>query len=249
MACSPAVAMHLMSLSVAKHWPWSPIFSPRRAKSHRVWGLVNTVAAVWVQLVFLPRSAALLLSCDLECCCGAGFHLTSSLIICNSSVSLACADPFEIPNSFTASLMVICQLACTNSFTFKIVVAFTEVEGLPLQGLSLSSSCLLLKLLYQSYTAVFLRAYPHKQFTRSQVFLKHSCLDVTWTSCWLLARSETFHQTAWKYLHSDSCGTWITGSNMQPLKGYRQHTLQHLCCIITYLTMRPQFWELLDTAT
>lgn len=75
-------------------------------------------------------------------------------IICSSSVTLACAVPYEIPNSFTASLMVICQLACTSPFTFEIISIFTEMEGLPLQDLALSSSRLLLKSLYQSYAAV-----------------------------------------------------------------------------------------------
>jgi hypothetical protein len=64
----------------------------RRAKSHMVWGLVNTMAVAWVRFVFLPRIAALSaiwLGALLWC----RTHHVSSHIIC-SSVRIAFADPY-----------------------------------------------------------------------------------------------------------------------------------------------------------
>ena len=72
------------------------------------------------------------------------------------SFSSHCTDPHDIPTSFATPLVVICLLACTSSFTFEFASAVTEVEGLPPWGSSSSTSCSLLKQMYQSCPAAFL---------------------------------------------------------------------------------------------
>lgn len=158
------------------------------------------------------------------------------------------------PTSSTTSPMVINQLACTSSLTFKTVSAFTEVESLPLQCSSWSNSCPLLKWLYQSYTAVVLSALSPYTVYKAYSFSAVLFPRCKWTWCWLSAQTEILHQTGETYLRSCSSRTKLTGSNMQPLprhvhKGYRQHTLQQCCHIATHFNMSPQFWKLSDTTT
>ena len=167
---------------------------------------------------------------------------------------MAFNDPHNTPTSSATSPMVIHQLACTSSLTFKTVSAFTETEGLPLQCSSWSNSCPLLKWLYQSYTAVVLSALSpykvYKAYSFSAVlFPRYTC---TW--CWFSVQTETLHQTGETHLCSSSSRTKLTGSNTQPLprhghKGYRQHNLQHCCHIATYFNTSPQFWKLFNTTT
>jgi hypothetical protein len=131
---------------------------------------------------------------------------------------------------------------------FEIVSAFAEVEVFWLQGLSFSSSCLLLKWLCQSHTAVFKERYPHKHLARPSAFLQHSSVSSTWTWYWLTAHPETPCQAAETHLYSSSSTTGQTSCNMRPLpahvhKGYRQHIRQQCCHVATCLNMSSHFQE------
>jgi hypothetical protein len=144
-------------------------------------------------------------------------HLVTSHLMCHSSAVTVCADPYDIPTSFTTSLMVMCWSAHTSSFTFQIVSAFTEVESISLWISSSSNPCPHLKWLYQTYTTVFKSNIPINCFQGLQHFcrilpdLAHE-LDVGSFLKLIQCASQLG-----VYLHSNSSGTQKKGCNMQPL--------------------------------
>lgn len=153
-----------------------------------------------------------------------------------------CADPYEIPTSFKTSLMVICWLAYISPF--EILLVFT-VQGLPLQGSFSRNSCPLLKLLYQTHTAIFLKS---KIPINSLQVLHCLCSTLPYPAHELFAKTETFAMTAGTHLHLSISCTWQTSSNVQLLpthayKGNRQHILHQRCHITTHLNTSLHFWE------
>lgn len=144
-------------------------------------------------------------------------HLVSSHLMCQSSVRTACADPYDIPTSFTTSLMVTCWSAHTSSFTFQIVSAFTKVESIPMWSSSSSNPCPHLKWLYQSNITVFKSIIPInsmqglQQICRILLELAHEMDVGSFLNLIQCASHFAVH------LHSNSSSTQKKGRNMQPL--------------------------------
>ena len=190
-----------MSSCVMEHWLQSPILSLREELKVTWCELWWMLAAAWVLGLVPCHSHVTWGHCHIGSILS---HSISSVVFLSE---LLYAYPYEIPTLFT-SLMVIHWLTFISTFTFAIVSACTEVEGLYCEAhcsVVLShfwSGCM-------NRAQLFFEAHnPHKQFASPVVFLQHCFIQFTWTLCWLFA---------WTHLHSDSSSTQQTGSNVQPL--------------------------------
>ena len=193
-----------------------PFVVYRRAKNHWVQGVVNTVVLAWVWSVFLPRTTAL---SEFPVLIHMRYPLHSKPLWWLSADWHA-ISPFEILSAFT-------------------------VHGLPLQSSFSRNSGPILKLLYQTHTAIFLKSIIP---INSLQVLHCLCSTLPHLAHELFTKSETFAMKAGTHYHLSSSSTWQTSSNVQLLpthayKGNRQHILQQHCHITTHLNTSLHFWE------
>jgi len=135
-----------------------------------------------------------------------------------SFVRISCVHTCEIPTSFATYWCFLpvgtCQLL-QPSYYFSI----HRSRKSPNARLFYRRFCPLLKQLYQSNTAVFLRELSPKNFAGAAAFVQYSFLACTW-SCWFCAETEILFWTGWTHLHSGSFSRQVTASNMRRLSSH-----------------------------